>query len=90
MNDVMKELIRVAVALAMSCESCLEKHMPLAKELGATEQEVQEVLNIVRNMKLTTTMAVDELAISLSRKSPTELNMVETTGSSCGCGSGKC
>ena len=36
------ELIAVAVALTTQCVYCLDKHVKLAKQEGATEQEIAE------------------------------------------------
>ncbi len=84
-NERTKELIQVATAVAVGCTSCLEYHVPKARELGASDGDLQEVLALVRQVKLTATMKVDEFAEDMFRSRKTELNVV-TEGSSCGCG----
>jgi AhpD family alkylhydroperoxidase len=37
-----KELILVAVAVALKCEYCLWNHVPMAVKLGASRQEILE------------------------------------------------
>jgi len=37
-----KELILVAIAVALKCEYCLWNHVPMAAKLGATRQEILE------------------------------------------------
>ncbi len=37
-----KELILVAIAVAIKCEYCLWNHVPAAAKLGATRQEILE------------------------------------------------
>ena len=37
-----KELILVAIAVAIKCEYCLWNHVPMAAKLGATRQEILE------------------------------------------------
>ncbi|SHL07906.1 carboxymuconolactone decarboxylase family protein [Alicyclobacillus tolerans] len=89
MNELTKELIQVAAAVAVGCTSCVEYHVPKARELGASDVDLEEVLALVRPVKLTATMKVEEFAESMFRSRTTELNVV-SEGSSCGCGSGSC
>ncbi|PWI58040.1 carboxymuconolactone decarboxylase family protein [Sulfoacidibacillus thermotolerans] len=89
MNELTKELIQVAAAVAVGCTSCMEYHVPKARELGASDADLQEVLALVRPVKLIATMKVDEFAEDMFRSRETELNVV-SEGSSCGCGSGSC
>ena len=88
-NEITKELIQVAAAVAVGCTSCLEYHVPKARELGASDTDLQEILALVRPVKLTATLKMDEFAEDMFRTKKTELNAV-TDGSSCGCGSGSC
>lgn len=37
-----KELILVAIAVALKCEYCLWNHVPMAAKLGASRQEILE------------------------------------------------
>jgi len=89
MNELTKELIQVASALAVGCTSCLEQHVVKAKELGASDADLQELLQLVRSVKLTSTLTIDELAESMFSRTKTELNVL-TQASSCGCGSDSC
>ena len=88
-NEITKELIQVAAAVAVGCTSCLEYHVPKARDLGASDADLQEVLALVRPVKLTATLKTDEFAEDMFRFKKTELNVV-TDGSACGCGSGSC
>lgn len=88
-NELTKELIQVAAALAAGCASCLEQHVPKARELGASDADLQEVLLLVRPVKLAATMKIDEFAENLFVQKRTLLNVV-SQGSGCGCGSGNC
>ncbi|MHB1685040.1 MAG: carboxymuconolactone decarboxylase family protein [Bacilli bacterium] len=91
LDELTKELIQVAAALAAGCASCLEQHVPKAGELGASDADLQEVLLLVRPVKLAATMKIDELAENLFVQKRTLLNVVsQGSGSGCGCGSGNC
>ncbi|QSO53195.1 carboxymuconolactone decarboxylase family protein [Alicyclobacillus curvatus] len=89
MNELTKELIQVGAAVAVGCTSCLEYHVPKARKLGATDEDLQEVLALVRPVKLTAAMKVDELAEDMFSSKKKELNVV-AEGSSCGCEPGSC
>ncbi|MCI0182478.1 MAG: carboxymuconolactone decarboxylase family protein [Acidibacillus sp.] len=90
MNEHTKVLLQVAAAFALGCESCLEKQIAAAKQVGISEHELQEVLTTVRGVKLTATLTFDELATKMVRQQVEELEVIEVQGSSCGCGSGNC
>lgn len=40
-----KELMMVAIAVALRCEYCLWKHVPEAVKLGATREEIMEAVS---------------------------------------------
>ena len=40
-----KELMMVAIAIALRCEYCLWKHVPEAVKLGATREEIMEAVS---------------------------------------------
>lgn len=89
MDELTKELIQVAASLATGCTSCLEYHVPRAKKLGAKASDLQEVLKLVRPVKLNATLKVDEFATNLFSQNKPELKVVNQ-GLSCGCGSSDC
>lgn len=89
MNELTKELIQVAAALTAGCTSCLEYHVPKTRELGATDEDLQQILELVRPVKLTATMKVDEFATKLFSSKKIELEVLNQ-GSSCGCGPSGC
>ena len=64
----------------------LEQHVPKARALGASDADLQEVLLLVRSVKLTATMNIDGFAESLFTQKRTLLTVV-SQGSGCGCGS---
>lgn len=89
MDELTKELIQVAASFAVGCASCLEHHVSKARELGAKDADLEEVLTLARGVKLTGAMKMDELAEELISSRKTELKVVGQN-SSCGCGSGNC
>lgn len=90
MNESTRAMVQVAVALTLGCESDLAKHVTAAQQTGANKLDLQEVLAIVRSMKLSAAMTVDEAADQMIREPGAELLVLTAQGSSCGCGPGKC
>ena len=41
-----KEFIAIAASLSLGCKGCLEGHLKKAKKVGATEEEISEVIAI--------------------------------------------
>ena len=41
-----KELIAVALSVAVKCEPCLEHHLKRALQIGASEREIAEALGV--------------------------------------------
>ncbi|RIV20920.1 carboxymuconolactone decarboxylase family protein [Alicyclobacillaceae bacterium I2511] len=89
MNLLTQELIQAAAALAVGCTDCFESHVAKAKELDASVTDLQELLNLVRSVRLTATMQMDGFAEDLLAPQRMELQSVYSN-TSCGCGSGSC
>ena len=41
-----KEFVAIGAALALGCKGCLEGHMKKAKKLGATSEQISEVVGV--------------------------------------------
>lgn len=90
MDKCTKELVQVAAAFALGCQSCLEQHLPLAKECGASEQDIQDVFAMVRSVRLSASIAMDDFIGHLDSPKKVLLTMATSQQSSCGCESGDC
>lgn len=42
-----KEIIALSLSVAIKCQPCLEHHLKMAKEYGATRKEVAEAMGVV-------------------------------------------
>ncbi len=51
-----KELIAVAISSIQHCGKCLEFHTELAREAGATDEEIQEALSVAMYLTGPSTM----------------------------------
>lgn len=51
MTEQVQELVALGAALASNCESCLKFHYKKAKELGLTEGDISQALQIGQNVK---------------------------------------
>jgi AhpD family alkylhydroperoxidase len=45
-DDKVRELIALAVAIALRCDGCITTHVAAAKKAGATPEELAEVLGV--------------------------------------------
>ena len=60
-----KELISLGAALTTQCPYCLEKHTKLAKENGATEEEIAETIMITATLRSGAAMGYGLLVMKL-------------------------
>jgi len=83
MTDKVEELIALGAALASNCESSLEIHYKRSKELGISENEIAQALQIAQNIKQIPSGRMIELANTL-------LGVPKQSESCCTPGSGCC
>jgi AhpD family alkylhydroperoxidase len=70
-----KELIAVGSSIAANCQPCLKYHLKIAKDSGATEEEIKDAMEIAGLIKSKSAIVMDEfakVAFSGSKKSPEE------------------
>ncbi len=46
-----KELVAVGSSIAANCQPCLKYHLKIAKDSGATEEEIKDAMEIARFVK---------------------------------------
>lgn len=83
MTDKVQELIALGAALVSNCESSLEIHYKRSKELGISENEIAQTLQIAQNVKQVPSGKMIELANTL-------LGVPKQSESCCAPGSGCC
>jgi len=85
-TDLTKELVQLGAALALGCTSCLEQRVANARERGASDAMLEDVVQLVRGVTLEASLQSDALIETLiaRREIP-----VLSAGTSCGCG-GNC
>ncbi|MFQ6087684.1 MAG: carboxymuconolactone decarboxylase family protein [Candidatus Methanofastidiosia archaeon] len=47
-----KELIALGTSLGVNCHPCIKHHLELARELGLSEEEIMEALNVGKKVKV--------------------------------------
>ena len=52
----MGELLRLAAAIGMKCEYCITAHTTMAKIAGATDDEIRQVVLMVAEVQLNSTI----------------------------------
>ena len=83
MTEQVEELVALGAALASNCESCLKFHFKKAKDLGLTEEDIAQALQIGQNVKQVPSGNMIQLANKL-------LGVQQTPANGCAPGSGCC
>jgi len=61
MKGKMKELVAIGASIGSNCTPCLKHHIRLAKEYGASEEEIKESIEIALKVKKNSTRSIDKL-----------------------------
>ncbi len=61
LNGKVKELIAIGASIGANCTPCLKHHLRLAKEYGASDQEIEEAIGIARQVRQNSTHSIDKL-----------------------------
>lgn len=88
MNEQTRQLIQVAVAYATGCDTCMGQHVTKAKQSGVSDKELEETIQLARQVRLTAMMDADAAIQDAVEADAVGVSAGE--GSLCGCGSGKC
>ncbi len=82
-----KELVAIAAAVASNCESCLEHHVGVARELGVGDDDIVRTVRTARAVKETPARSVLQTAdrlLGVSTEAPSEtLPVVKGSGGCC-------
>ena len=78
-------LISIGVSVGVNCQPCLKHHVAHAKELGITEQEIQDAINVGKTVKRGAANSMDRYIEEIGAEKPTASAGAEK---SCGCGCG--
>lgn len=77
MNEQTKELIAIGASVSAHCQPCLTYHVGKAKELGVSEEEIQQAIE--------TGHMVEKGAMSAMRKYSANIAGPASFAGSCGC-----
>ncbi len=66
MDNHMKELIAIGASVTANCIPCLEYHTNLAKDHGATEQEIKEAIEVAKMVRKGAMGKMDQFITTLS------------------------
>ena len=56
-----KELVAIGASIGSNCARCLEHHLRLAREYGATNEEINETIEMAVMVKKNSTRTIDRL-----------------------------
>ena len=61
MKGKIMELVAIGASIGSNCTTCLKHHVRLAKEYGATEEEVRDAIEVALKVKKNSTRSIDKL-----------------------------
>lgn len=67
LGDKTKELVALSAAVAGNCMSCLQYHYGQCKELGISNEDVRETIEMARRVKGVPNQKIVELAEKLTQ-----------------------
>jgi AhpD family alkylhydroperoxidase len=56
-----KELVAIGASIGSNCARCLEHHLRLAREYGATNEEINDAIEMAVRVKKNSTKTIDQL-----------------------------
>jgi len=72
MNKTTKELVAIAASVAGKCRPCFAYHYKQAKELGMSEELIQEAVQLARDIRHSGDKQIDEYVESKVNKKTTQ------------------
>lgn len=60
LNTKIMELIAIGASLTANCQPCIKYHLKAAKDLGVTEEEIEEVLKLAKAIKIHSSKVMDK------------------------------
>lgn len=61
MKGKIRELVAIGASIGANCTSCLKHHLRLAREYGASEEEIKEAIQVALLVKKNSTRSLDQL-----------------------------
>jgi AhpD family alkylhydroperoxidase len=86
-----EELVAIGAAVASNCESCLEYHVGVARQLGVADEAIARAVKTARRVKEAPARSIRKAAeclLAASEPEPVELVPVSVASGSC-CGGGE-
>lgn len=56
-----KELVAIGASIGSNCARCLEHHIRIAREYGASNEEISEAIEMAVRVKKNSTRTIDQL-----------------------------
>jgi 4-carboxymuconolactone decarboxylase len=83
LTDRERSLVSLGAAIASNCVPCVEYHVPWAKKVGLTDEQIHEALRIADKVRQVPAGAV--LHAALARIDAPRAPSIGAGGASCGC-----
>lgn len=82
-DNKIKELIAIGVSVGVNCQPCLQYHVTTAKELGISEQEIRQAINVGKTVRKGAAYNMDQYIPTLCDGS---FSTAHSSNKGCGCG----
>lgn len=83
LNDREQTLVGLGAALASNCVPCIEYHIPRARQVGCSDVQIKEAVQIADKVRRVPARLV--LQTAMARIQEDEASATETKGADCGC-----
>ena len=82
LKSQIQALIAVGAAVSANCQPCLQSTVAMARESGASEQEIAEAIEVGKRVRKGAASKMDKFVLSLDHSALVAEN---ATDSNCGC-----
>jgi len=83
MNDRERTLVGLGAALASNCVPCIEYHIPRARQVGCSDVQIKEAVQIADKVRRVPARLVLQAAMARIQEGPAGAS--EAKGPDCGC-----
>ena len=71
MNDQLKELVAIGASVACNCQPCFSYHIAKARELGASEEDIETAVEVATFVQKVTVTEMKKYARQVRKEKPT-------------------
>ncbi len=86
LNEREQTLVGLGAALASNCVPCIEYHIPRARQIGCSEAQIKEAIQIADKVRRVPARLVLQTAMARIQENSADVpDVAEKQGAGCGC-----